>query len=71
LMVVEGELQRSREGVIHVMAQRIIDRSEVLGALSDLHVAEPPLAPADEFLHPRAPRGPLPPSPRRHPRDAR
>lgn len=34
LMLVEGEVQKSREGVIHVMAHRIIDRSDVLGALS-------------------------------------
>ncbi len=27
LMIVDGELQRSREGVIHIMASRVIDRS--------------------------------------------
>ena len=36
VMLAEGVLQKSREGVIHVMANRIIDRSEVLGKLSDM-----------------------------------
>jgi error-prone DNA polymerase len=51
LMQVEGELQRSREGVMHVMAQRIIDRSDVLGQLSGGHDAEPP--PLRHGQHPR------------------
>ena len=40
LMQVEGEVQRSREGVIHVMASGIADRSEVLELLSETHQAE-------------------------------
>ena len=51
--------------------QRIVDRSEVLATLSDLHQANPPLAPADEFVHPQVPRGKPPPSPRGHPRAVR
>src|SRR6185369_12149904 len=52
LMLVEGVVQRSNEGVIHVMASRIIDRTEMLDRLSDVH--DPDLLPsrADVFLHP-------------------
>jgi error-prone DNA polymerase len=62
LMAVEGVVQRSPEGVVHLMAERIIDRSAELDGLSDLHRAEPDLARADEVLRPQ---------PARHPRDAR
>jgi error-prone DNA polymerase len=73
LMQVEGELQRSREGVIHIMAHRIIDRTEVLGGLSEIHDANPLLSRADEFLHPQHPRGRDQPRPRtgQHPRNVR
>jgi error-prone DNA polymerase len=73
LMQVEGELQRSREGVLHVMASRILDRTQVLGQLSDIHEANPPLSHADEFAHPQHPRGRDHPPPRsgQHPRDVR
>ena len=73
LMQVEGELQRSREGVLHVMASRIIDRTEVLGQLSEIHETKPLLSRADEFLHPQHPRGRDHPPPRSggHPRDVR
>jgi error-prone DNA polymerase len=74
LMQVEGELQRSREGVIHVMTSRIIDRTAVLGGLSELHDANPLLSRADEFLHPPHPRGredPPPPRTGGHPRNVR
>ena len=64
LMLVEGELQRSPEGVIHLMASRIYDRTTDLSRLSETHDANPLLSPADEFLHPQYPRG-------RHPRDVR
>ena len=73
LMQVEGELQRSREGVIHVMTSRIVDRTDVLGGLSELHDANPLLSRADEFLHPQHPRGRDDPPPRTggHPRNVR
>ena len=72
LMQVEGELQRSREGVIHVMAMRIVDRSDVLGQLSEIDDARPLLSRADEFLHPQHPRGrDSPPRTGVHPRDVR
>ena len=72
LMQVQGELQRSREGVMHVMTSRIIDRTEVLGRLSETHEANPLLSRADEFLHPQHPRGrDTPPRTGGHPRDVR
>ncbi len=62
LMCVEGEVQRSPEGVVHLMATRIHDRTGELARLSDVHDANPLLSRADEFLHPQYPRG-------KHPRD--
>jgi len=35
LMMVEGEVQRSREGVVHLMASRIHDRTDLLDHLGD------------------------------------
>ncbi len=71
LMQVEGEVQRSPEGVMHLMATRITDMSGVLGRLSGSHDATPALARASEDLvHGPAGRKP-PPSRARHPRDVR
>jgi error-prone DNA polymerase len=56
LMLVEGEVQRSPEGVVHLMAHRIIDRSAELQSLSATHHPNPQLSRADEFLHPQYPR---------------
>ena len=64
LMLVEGEVQCSPEGVIHLMATRIHDRTGDLSRLTDTHDANPPLSPADAFLHPQHSRG-------SHPRDVR
>ncbi|HEX7873747.1 MAG TPA: error-prone DNA polymerase [Sphingobium sp.] len=51
LMLIEGEVQRSPEGVVHVMASRIIDRTAEMerlmlghGAASPLGVEESPVA---------------------------
>ena len=52
VMLVEGDLQRSKDGVIHVMARRIIDRSDVLTSLSNIDDVEPELSRADIFVHP-------------------
>ena len=52
----ERGLKRSPEGVIHLMASRIIDRTAELERLSDTHVANPPGAHADEDLHPGYPQ---------------
>jgi error-prone DNA polymerase len=64
LMVIAGQIQRSKEGVVHLMADHISERNAMLDGLSDTHRTEMDLSPADEFAHPQIPRG-------RHPRDAR
>ncbi|WP_353217238.1 error-prone DNA polymerase [Sandarakinorhabdus sp.] len=75
LMQVDGEVQRSPEGVMHLMATRITDMSAVLDRLSDAHDATPPLARASEDLvHGPSNRKPPPPKPANragHPRDVR
>ena len=63
LMLVEGRVQKSVEGVTHLMAQRIADRSIDLLSLSDTHRAEVPM-PVDELKTPPLPR-------HRHPRNVR
>ncbi len=70
LMLVEGEVQRSPEGVIHLMASRIIDRSAVLDHLSDTHDTRPQPLRSDEFLHPDQPSS-YPGARARHPRGVR
>jgi error-prone DNA polymerase len=69
LMLIEGEVQRSPENVVHLMASRIIDRSAVLDQLSDT-ATHPPVSRADEFLHPDMPSS-HPGARARHPRDVR
>ena len=64
LLVIEGKVQRSPEGVIHLMAQRVFDRTRELGRLSETHETNITLSRADEFLHPQVTRG-------SHPRDVR
>ncbi len=56
LMLVEGRVQRSPEGVIHLMAKRIIDRTRDLSRLSEDHSPTVTLSRADEFVHPQHPR---------------
>lgn len=52
LMLAEGEVQRSKEGVIHLMATRIVDRTAMLDRLGE---SRPPvISPADE---PQTPPG--------------
>ncbi|MET0249789.1 MAG: error-prone DNA polymerase [Sphingobium sp.] len=65
LMVVEGEVQCSKEGVVHLMATRVHDRTAELSRLSDTHAPRIALSRADEFLHPQHPRT------SGHPRDVR
>ncbi|WP_447765421.1 error-prone DNA polymerase [Sphingopyxis panaciterrae] len=57
LMLVEGEVQRSKEGVIHLMANRIVDRTEMLDTLGSDQQFDPDVCRADEVKHPQAPRG--------------
>ncbi|NMG40807.1 DNA polymerase III subunit alpha [Chelativorans sp. ZYF759] len=66
LALIEGRVQRSAEGVVHVMASRIHDRTADLGRLSQGHEARLELARADELLKPvyQRPGG-------HHPRDVR
>ena len=64
LMEVQGEVQRSAEGVAHVMAHRLIDRTAELSMLSDIDDANVPLSRSDEFARPVYPR-------HGHPRDVR
>ncbi|MGF7148387.1 error-prone DNA polymerase [Sphingomonas zeicaulis] len=67
LMLIEGQVQRSAEGVVHLMATRIVDRTTELDRLSETEDPRPQLLRADEVLHPQYPRGPM----HRHPRDVR
>jgi error-prone DNA polymerase len=55
LMEVEGEIQRSKEGVMHLIARRVFDRSALLGELTRDEF-RPPLAPADAVKNPVYPR---------------
>ena len=64
LLLVEGRVQKSPEGVVHLMAKRVVDRSAELLSLSETHRAEIVLTRADEFQHPQIPRA-------RHPRNVR
>ncbi|MBC2777118.1 error-prone DNA polymerase [Parasphingopyxis marina] len=65
LMLIEGEVQRSEEGVVHLMAANVIDRTDWLDRLSDAHHAEIELSPSDEIIRPSVPRG------HHHPRNVR
>ena len=67
LMEVAGEVQRSREGVVHLMANRIVDRTALLDTLGSDRPFEPELCRADEVAHPQQPRGLR----HGHPRDVR
>jgi error-prone DNA polymerase len=64
LMEVEGTIQRSVEGVVHLMATRIVDRTAELSRLSESPVRGS-LARADEIARQQAPRQ------TGHPRNAR
>ncbi len=64
LLVVEGKVQKSPEGVVHLMGKRVFDRSADLLSLSDTHRAEIALTRADAFQHPQIPQP-------RHPRNVR
>jgi error-prone DNA polymerase len=65
LMVIEGVIQRSREGVVHLMATRIHDRTAELDRLTNDHPPQPQLSYSDEIAHPQMPRG------HGHPRNVR
>ena len=65
LMLVEGEIQRSKEGVVHLMAARIIDRTAMLDQLGADRSLRAPLGHGDEVTRPQLPRA------AGHPRNAR
>ena len=69
LMLAEGEVQRSKEGVIHLMATRIIDRTAMLDTLGSDRRFDPDVCRADEVRHPQQPRGHA--ARHGHPRDVR
>ncbi|WP_157215826.1 error-prone DNA polymerase [Flavisphingomonas formosensis] len=67
LMEVEGEVQRSPEGVVHLMAARVVDRSDLLHRITDRGTLQPQLAHGDEDAS-----SPVPPAGMaRHPRNVR
>ena len=69
LMLVEAEVQRSPEGVVHLMANRIVDRTAMLDTLTERGETPTQRSRADEFDHPQHPRGHVPRG--SHPRDVR
>lgn len=69
LMLAEGEVQRSKEGVIHLMATRIVDRTAMLDTLGSDRRFDPDVCRADEVKHPQLPRGHA--AKHGHPRDVR
>jgi error-prone DNA polymerase len=72
LLLVEGRVQKSKEGVTHLMGARVFNRSDELARLSEDHVPEIELTRADEIKHPQHPRGPKGVDGLfRHPRDVR
>jgi error-prone DNA polymerase len=66
LLLVEGRVQKSPEGVVHLLAERVFDRSSELRRLSEDADLTVELSRADEFTHPQHPRGPS-----SHPRNVR
>ena len=65
LILIEGRIQKSPEGVVHLVAVRLFDRTPDLLRLSDAHEARPELSRADEIAYPQHPRT------SNHPRNAR
>ena len=56
LMVLHGVVQRSEQGVIHLMTSHVEDRSHELSRLSSDYHPDLQLSRADEFVHPQHPR---------------
>jgi error-prone DNA polymerase len=53
LMLVEGRVQKSPEGVTHLMGARVYDRSPALMQLSEDHRLDVELSRGDVFAHPQ------------------
>jgi error-prone DNA polymerase len=56
LMQVQGEVQRSPEGIVHLLAHRIIERNDAIVRLSDQRSLSPQLGRGDEVVRPPYPR---------------
>jgi error-prone DNA polymerase len=56
LMQVQGEVQRSPEGIVHLLAHRIIERNDAIARLSDQRHLSPELGRGDEVVRPPYPR---------------
>jgi error-prone DNA polymerase len=56
LMLIEGVIQRSKEGVVHLMVNRVIDRTAMLDSLSEPVCPAPPLSSDDKIHHRQNPR---------------
>lgn len=69
LVLLEGRLQRSPEGIVHLVAERVADRTYELARLSD-GLLQRTLARADEVRKPGHDQR-LPPRQHTHPRDVR
>jgi len=52
LMMIDGVVQKSKEGVTHLMASRIVDATAAMDRLSEAHRAKPELCRSDAVLHP-------------------
>jgi len=65
LMLLEGEIQKSKEGVIHLMIAQVIDRTAMLDHLTKHKGVAPQTSRGDEILHPQRSRS------HSHPRDIR
>jgi error-prone DNA polymerase len=67
LLLVKGRVQKSPDGVVHLVAETLSDRTQDLDVLSEDKV-RPPLSRADAVAHPQ---GPERLTGGRHPRDVR
>ena len=56
LIVIDGSIQRSPEGIVHLVASRLTDRSHELKRLLEADAFVPALAHADEIARPPHPR---------------
>ena len=69
LMEVHGIIQKSEEGVVHLMGAHVVDRTAELQRLSEDHPTRTQLSRADVFEHPQPPRDTVPRG--SHPRNVR
>ncbi|WP_066557212.1 error-prone DNA polymerase [Croceicoccus bisphenolivorans] len=56
LMLIEGEIQKSQEGVVHLMVNRVIDRTAMLAQLSEGPPAQPHMSRSNDIKYPQPPR---------------